>query len=73
MPNKSISFRLLVRKLEKLGFEVKSQKGSHIKYIKITSEGIITVIVPRHTEIAAGTLKSILAQAMIDFETFNSI
>ena len=43
------------------GFEVISQKGSHVKL----SDGINTVIVPNHgsKDIAIGTLKSIWRQS----------
>lgn len=52
--------------LEKKGFSKVSQKGSHIKY----SDGRKTVIVPDHSELAIGTLRSILEQAGISAEEF---
>lgn len=56
----------VVRILEKYGFKYVSQKGSHMKY----SNGIHIVIIPNHTEIAKGTLKSILNQAGIELDDF---
>jgi predicted RNA binding protein YcfA (HicA-like mRNA interferase family) len=46
------------RKLEAAGFIEVSQKGSHVA--KQTDEGLRTALVPRHREIAVGTLRSIL-------------
>lgn len=48
------------------GFRYVSQKGSHRKY----TNGKCVVIVPMHSELAKGTLKSILAQAEISIEEF---
>ena len=61
--------REIIRKLEDFGFIYKSQKGSHIKYVK---EGNPTkiVIIPNHDTVARGTLRSILEQANIGIEDF---
>jgi len=54
----------LIRALNSFGFEFKSQKGSHAKYVKISQNmPKRTVIIPMHDEIAKGTLQSILEQA----------
>ena len=45
MPLKPLSYREIKRKLETAGFEVVSQKGSHVKFAKDTSEGKRTTIV----------------------------
>ncbi len=66
-------FREVRRKLEKLGFTIVSQKGSHIKFAKFVEGGTITTIVPKHREVSSGTLKSIIKQAMVTDEEFNSI
>ena len=55
--------------LGKFGFEIISQKGSHIKLRKI-DETVRTVIVPDHYEVAKATLQSILEQAGISIEEF---
>lgn len=49
----------VVKILEDRGFVAVAQKGSHRKFRK----GNRVVIVPMHSEIAKGTLKSILSQA----------
>ena len=56
----------VIRQLEKFDFRYVSQKGSHLKY----SDGNHVVIIPNHSEIAKGTLKSILAMADINLEEF---
>lgn len=56
----------IIKVLEKLGFSYISQKGSHIKY----SNGKYTVIIPKHSEVAKGTLKSILNMAHIELDEF---
>lgn len=56
----------VIKALEKLGFYYVSQKGSHIKY----SNGEYVVIIPNHSEVAKGTLKSILSMAHIEIDDF---
>ena len=45
------------------GFEVKSQKGSHIKLSRDTSGRKQILIIPNHTELATGTCKKIYRDA----------
>ncbi|MBF4696068.1 type II toxin-antitoxin system HicA family toxin [Fusibacter ferrireducens] len=59
----------IIRALEKIGFQKVSQKGSHAKY-KNQSFPVRVVIIPIHSEIARGTLKSILEQANISLDDF---
>ena len=59
----------IIKVLFKLGFQKSSQKGSHAKYTRLGNPSR-TVIVPIHSEIAKGTLKSILEQAEITLEDF---
>jgi predicted RNA binding protein YcfA (HicA-like mRNA interferase family) len=69
-PYKPLPFKEVKRKLEKLGFNVVSQKGSHIKFAKFVQVGTITAVVPKHREVSSGTLKSIIKQAMLSNEEF---
>ena len=73
MPLKPLRFREVKRKLEAAGFSEVSQKGSHVKFLKRGDEGTLTAIVPNHREIAVGTLRSILRQAGISVEEFESL
>ena len=68
-----LSFREVKRKLEAAGFEIASQKGSHVKFIKVVSDQTRAAIVPNHKEIAIGTLRSILRQAGIPAEEFENL
>jgi len=61
--------REIIRKLEAFGFKYKSQKGSHIKYVK-EGKPTKTVIIPNHDTVARGTLRSILEKANIELEDF---
>lgn len=58
--------KTVIKALEKNGFTFVSQKGSHMKYVK----GNRVVIIPNHSEVAKGTLKSILNMADIDLDNF---
>jgi len=61
--------REIVKAFEKLGWEVARQRGSHII---LTKEGhIATLSVPNHSEVARGTLRSLIARAGITFEEFS--
>lgn len=56
----------IIKALEAFGFDYVSQRGSHIKY----ACGDKVVIIPNHSEVAKGTLKSILTMADIPLEEF---
>ena len=56
----------VIRTLEKFGFSYVSQRGSHVKY----RCNELTVIIPKHSEVAKGTLKSILSMANIALDDF---
>ncbi|NRT32458.1 putative RNA binding protein YcfA (HicA-like mRNA interferase family) [Clostridium beijerinckii] len=52
----------LLKILEKEGWEIKNQRGSHIQLINKNKNGKVTV--PNHNkDLKTGTLKSILKQA----------
>ena len=57
---KPFTYREVRRKLLADGFVEVSQKGSHVKFAKITAQGTLTANVPRHREVAVGTLRSII-------------
>ena len=56
----------VVRTLERLGFILLRQKGSHI----ILRRGPTGCVVPNHREIKMGTLSGILKQAGVSAEEF---
>jgi len=49
--------------LRQFGFQVVSQRGSHIKLGRETSAGRQTLTIPAHPELDSGTLRAILRQA----------
>ena len=72
-PLRALPYREVVRKLRAAGFDEISQKGSHVKFIKVVPAGTLTAIVPKHREVPAGTLRSILAQAHLSANEFEEL
>jgi len=66
-------FREIKRRLEAAGFVEASQKGSHAKFVKRSGDVVDTAIVPNKREVPVGTLRSILSQAHIDLEDWDSL
>jgi len=62
--------REVMKVLEKLGFEFKRQRGSHLVLKKETPEGKVGTVVPMHKEIKLPTLKNVLKLAKVDEEEF---
>jgi predicted RNA binding protein YcfA (HicA-like mRNA interferase family) len=58
------------RILEKNGFVVVRQRGSHIIMQQKTEGTTITVPVPNHSEIRIGTLLSIIRQSQVPRKAF---
>lgn len=67
-PNRlaTLSWREVAKVLDKLGYRFKHGKGSHMFF----SDGTHKVTVPRHDEIAPGTLLSIIEQMGLTKEEF---
>jgi predicted RNA binding protein YcfA (HicA-like mRNA interferase family) len=73
MPLRPLPYREVKRRLEAAGFAERSQKGSHVKFVKQTGDEVRTATVPRHRELAVGTPGSILRQAGIAPEEFDRL
>jgi predicted RNA binding protein YcfA (HicA-like mRNA interferase family) len=73
VPLKPLSYKEVKRRLTMAGFTEHNQRGSHVKFVKITATGTYTAIVPRHHEVAAGTIRSILRQANISIEEWEAL
>jgi len=56
----------VVRALERLGFVVARQRGSHI----VLRRGASGCVVPNHRELKTGTLAGVLKQAGVSAEDF---
>lgn len=57
----ALDWRQVVKALERAGLVFDRQKGSHMVYYH--PETNRTVVIPRHREIKAGTLREILREA----------
>jgi predicted RNA binding protein YcfA (HicA-like mRNA interferase family) len=57
----------IVRALERLGFEMMRQSGSHI----IMRRGISGCVVPNHKEVKVGTVNGVLRQAGVTPDEFS--
>lgn len=68
-----LPFREVKRRLESAGFVETSQKGSHVKFVRRTEFFVDTAIVPKKAQIPIGTLRSILSQAHIDHEQWETL
>jgi len=68
-----LPFREVQRRLESAGFQEASQRGGHVKFVRHARDAVYTAIIPRHSEIAVGTLRSILRQAHIDPEAWDRL
>ena len=66
-----VSGRECVRALEKAGFFVRRQEGSHI--ILRRSEPFAQLVVPDHNELDRGTLRAIIRQSGLTVESFISL
>ncbi len=71
MPLKKISGKECVKILcNKLGFEIAKQRGSHVVLKKEISNKKVGTVVPLHSELKIGTLKSILKLAEVNETEF---
>ena len=61
-----LSGKDIVRALEKLGFQVARQSGSHI----MMKRGRKGCVVPNHKEVKVGTVNGLLRQAEVSSEDF---
>lgn len=66
-----ISGKTMGRLLIRLGFYMKSQKGSHMKFVRERDTGKEVVIVPNHKVLRKGTLNDILKK--VDLREIKSL
>jgi predicted RNA binding protein YcfA (HicA-like mRNA interferase family) len=60
-----------VRKLQKAGWSVARQKGSHVMLIKPSYQW--TLSIPQHSELGPGLLRKLIRQAGLTVEEFNEL
>ena len=65
---RSLPYGRVIAALEKAGFSVRRQKGSHI--VMRRNEPFAQVVVPAHKSIDTGTLDSIIEGANLTVEEF---
>ena len=57
-----------VKALQRLGFHVDRQRGSHVVLKRLTDSGARGCVIPMHREVAVGTLRAALKQAGVSVE-----
>lgn len=68
----SISYIQIINALQRLGFVVVRQRGSHIRLQKHDDYKVIKLTVPAHKPVKSNTLRQILKQAEIELNLFKS-
>ena len=63
---RDLSGKQLIKHLEKYGYEVTNQRGSHIK-ITTVKNGEHHIVIPNHNPIKMGTLNGIITQVARHF------
>ena len=69
----SLSYVVVVKALQRDGWTVVRQKGSHIRLQKRIGNELLKITVPAHNPIKRSTLAHILKQASINLEHFNKL
>ncbi len=66
----SLSYREVIRGLQRDGWVVVRQRGSHIRLHKRSETRVLKVTVPAHRSVKRSTLREILKQAELDMQRF---
>jgi predicted RNA binding protein YcfA (HicA-like mRNA interferase family) len=69
----SVNYEQVIRALQRDGWVVVRQKGSHIRLQKHTATEVLKLIVPTHRPIKRSTLAHILKQARLKTEEFKKL
>ena len=69
----SLSYDQVIRVLQRDGWVVVRQKGSHIRLQKHTATDTLKLTVPAHRPIKRTTLARILKQAKLTVDEFNEL
>lgn len=70
MKSPVVSGKEAIKALNKAGFVVVRQRGSHVRLEKTSSENIIKVTVPLHTPLKKGTLSRIIKDVGLNIDEF---
>lgn len=63
----------LIRSLEKVGFVIRRQKGSHVHLVRESDKRRVTVPVHGNMAVAKGTLRAILNDADLSVEDLRDL
>lgn len=69
----SLSYEKVIRALQRDGWIVVRQRGSHIRLQKRTEDETLKTTVPAHKPIKRSTLSHILKQARLDLDRFSDL
>jgi len=69
----SLSYRKVIVALQRAGFIIVRQRGSHIRLQKRTREKVIKLTVPAHIPVKKSTLARIIKDANLSVEKFNDL
>jgi len=69
----SLSYHKVINALQRAGFVVIRQRGSHIRLQKRTRERVIKITVPAHNPIKKTTLARIIKDANLSLEEFKGL
>ena len=68
VPN--LSYREIIRALQRNGWVVVRQRGSHIRLQKHAGDRVLKLTVPAHLPVKRSTLREILKQAELELDRF---
>jgi predicted RNA binding protein YcfA (HicA-like mRNA interferase family) len=66
----SLPYNKIIRALQRDGWTVVRQRGSHIRLQKRMGDELLKITVPAHRPVKRSTLSHILKQARLDVEEF---
>ena len=69
----SLGYEQVIRALQRGGFVVVRQKGSHIRLQKHLADELLKIIVPAHKTIKRSTLAHILKDARLTADQLNEL
>jgi predicted RNA binding protein YcfA (HicA-like mRNA interferase family) len=66
----SLAYTEIIKALQRDGWTIVRQRGSHIRLQKHTRDELLKITVPAHRPVKRSTLAHILKQAHLDMERF---
>jgi predicted RNA binding protein YcfA (HicA-like mRNA interferase family) len=69
----SLPYHRIIRALQRDGWVIVRQRGSHIRLQKRIGDELLKITVPAHKPVKRSTLSHILKQARLDADTFLSL